>query len=95
MISEIILVGGAPHPQDDEAGYHFMIDAFVDGTADLLAVKHTGSGWGESGPADDIITAAKQLAWELSDAGYRVVLSYSLPKGVTLRRSSAKLRVVT
>jgi hypothetical protein len=93
MIEQII-VPTSQHPTREDCGYHFMIDAFSDGTADLLAVKDTGSGWGESGTAADIIRSARRLAWELSDAGYRVVISYFLQTGADLPRGRATLRRV-
>ncbi len=92
MIEQIILPNGE-HPQRDDAGYHFMINAWRDGTADLLAVKHTGSGWGESGPAEDIIRSTRRLAWGLSDAGYRIVITYFLQHGADLPRGNHLRRV--
>jgi len=92
MIEQIVILDGN-HPQRDDAGYHFMIDAWRDGTADLLAVKHTGSGWEESGPAQDIISSTRRLAWELSDAGYRIVITYFLQHGATLPRRNHLRRV--
>lgn len=92
MIEQIIIASGE-HPQREDAGYQFMIDAFSDGTANLLAVKHTGSGWVETGPAEDIIGATRRLAWDLSDAGYRIVISYFLQKGAVLPRRNHLRRV--
>lgn len=93
MIEQIV-VPSSEHPTRNDAGYHFMIDARRDGTADLLAVKHTGSGWAEHGPADDLIRSVRRQAWELSDAGYRVVISYFLQRGAALPRGRANLRRV-
>lgn len=74
MIEQITVTSGE-HPELADADYHFRIDVFTNGAADLLATNH-GGGWGESGPADDIIRSARRLAWDLSDAGHRIVISY-------------------
>jgi hypothetical protein len=91
MIEQIILPNGE-HPQRDDADFHFRIDAFRDGTADLLATNH-GGGWVEEGPAEDLIRSVRRLAWELSDAGRRVVITYFLQHGAALPRSNHLTRV--
>lgn len=92
MIEQII-VPTSDHPERHDADYHFRIDAFSDGTADLLATNH-GGGWVETGPAEDIIRAARQRAWELSDIGRRIVITYCLARGAALPRGRANLRRV-
>jgi len=87
---EHIIIPTSEHPERHDADYHFRIDAFSNGTADLLATDH-GGGWGETGPAEDIIRATRRRAWELSDMGRRVVISYFLQRGAALPRGRANL----
>lgn len=91
MIEQIILPDGE-HPERNDADFHFRIVAFRDGTADLLATNH-GGGWVEEGPAEDLIRSVRRLAWELSDAGRRVVINYFLQDGATLHRRNHLRRV--
>ena len=86
---ERIIIPTSEHPEHHDADYHFRIDVFSNGIADLLATNH-GGGWVETGPADDIIRATRQRAWELSDAGRRVVITYFYERGA----ARAKLRLV-
>lgn len=91
---EHLIIPTSEHPQCVEADYHFMIDAWRDGSADLLAWKDTGSGWSETGPAEDLVRSVRRQAWELSDAGYRIVISYFLQHGAAFPRGRATLRRV-
>lgn len=92
MITEIVL-DDYEHPGVD-CDFHFMLSVSGNGNADLLAVKHTGSGWVEDGRADQLIASTRALARELDADGRSVVVTYAVPDPDLWRRNGSRLRRV-
>jgi len=93
MIEEVFL-NHYEHPVRTSVDYHFMIDVNRDGFAELHASKRTGSGWFEYGLSHEVISSTKDMARQLSDTGYLVVISWGVPDPSFLPRGYAQLRRV-